>query len=1463
MATQQTIDQLVGLSVAMLGQAPGTKWLSDRAEDVDGGATLQDVANQIQSSDDFKADYPVFSDEVFARDFLGDLFGGHVTEAAMKLAVDYVAGLLGGGTSRGEVALALVDALTAVAGGDRDTELYSLYGKAAVAFHNKVMVAKYHTEEARRADPSETVLEGVTDDPATVETAKRDIDSPPADAVFAEPGAFGIDENASGAVGMVEATDATGDEVTYRLVNAPDGFAINGSTGAITYTGEGLDHETTPTVELTVHASSTGANGEPTEVPLTVTVNVNDIQESDAVFKDAKLAIDENETEGMVGKVEATDAEGDAVAYSLAEGSPEGFSIDAESGAVSYKGDGFDHETTATVDLTVIATSTGASNMPTDVSQTFTVNVNDVTESDAVFADAKLAIDENETEGMVGTVSATDAEGDDVTYRLAEDSPAGFSIDAESGEVSYKGEGLDYEKATTVDLTVIATSIGASNMETDVSRTFTVNVGDVADMSLRFDLTEDVDKFTGGDLNDIFYATPERGAGGEYVPVLDSSDRLDGGGGVDTLVISHVRLDGDVILGAETIKNIENVEIDAVRDGIDADLTDYEGLEMVRLDRFGPDSDVKVTVDGAMVKSSEAFGGKATILGAAGTVDIKAGAGSDVVVGSAGETASVVVKGGKSVTVAKNAAGAQSATVTSVEVHEVARDPGTLTGARDADPSGAREAEIPGNNISAADDRDTLPVQYVRLNEDGDAFEAVPPRDAALTTYYIAREQKNLSDAQDATAVQQLAGHQILVTTKVEDARGYDAGADGTRSDATPTVRVHSDAINAIELHNTQAIAVVKNESQTEDDKPMPEDLAVAVNKYGKKGANMAGDLYIDGDGSAANIALTVGGASWVDLHSNAVTNLDITANAGLTLSVSKFNTGEDDKMDGVSDGASTKLESVKISGDGKFTMNAMGMTELKTVDAAEAGDVMLTNAGGSLETYTSGEGKDYLGVTAHNAKVGLMVTLGEGDDTFSSGAGNSKSRIDGGEGKDTLKLTSAAGGTHGTGAAAKSIYSNFEVLDVGGSVTGTYDVEMLGVGEVTVSRSTAEDATVTLKNMGSGQGFSVGTTGNNATSATIVHDLREREPGTSRNDRTQLAVELKGGEDPVGTGEGKEAESVALTLTTDAEIRDLVVDSTTTGTTTGSAASQTAVDNTLTIGEASRVEEIIVEGNAKLMIEAADDNDTSTPTGFARLGYVDATANTRGVEIDASTSGVSIEMLGGAGVDEFMASGGGTAANPNMLDGGGGNDELNGGSGVDTLMGGAGMDTLTGGGEADRFVFTGDSISRVTFRAGNPQGHDSITDFDNSEDDMIYLGRALHGDLVGVVRDANATTGTAPDIAFEINRFDAASANTPNTLGAFLTANGNGLFERRDGTDNQVIRDSIVVVDEQGRVEDTATEAVELAVANRWVLIDVNGDGDWDSGDMAIRLVGAADGSDALPGLALDRSDFGGNLPA
>ena len=180
MATQQSIDHLVGLAVAMLGVAPGTKWLNERAKQLDGGATLADIANEIQSSTGFEGEYPAFlTEERFAKEFLEALLGDNVTDTVMMAAVDFVAGQLAGAT-RGELALALVDALTTIAREGEDNALHADFGKAAAAFHNKVMVAKHYTEEAREADPSASVLEGVTDDPATVMAAKHAIDNPPA-----------------------------------------------------------------------------------------------------------------------------------------------------------------------------------------------------------------------------------------------------------------------------------------------------------------------------------------------------------------------------------------------------------------------------------------------------------------------------------------------------------------------------------------------------------------------------------------------------------------------------------------------------------------------------------------------------------------------------------------------------------------------------------------------------------------------------------------------------------------------------------------------------------------------------------------------------------------------------------------------------------------------------------------------------------------------------------------------------------------------------------------------------------------------------------------------------------------------------------------------------------------------------------------------------------------------------------
>ena len=91
----------------------------------------------------------------------------------------------------------------------------------------------------------------------------------------------------------------------------------------------------------------------------------------------------------------------------------------------------------------------------------------------------------------------------------------------------------------------------------------------------------------------------------------------------------------------------------------------------------------------------------------------------------------------------------------------------------------------------------------------------------------------------------------------------------------------------------------------------------------------------------------------------------------------------------------------------------------------------------------------------------------------------------------DTLKL-SATPATYGTGANKASIYSNFEILDVGGG-TGTYDVAMLGVDTVVARGGT--DGEVTLSNMADGMGITVHGAKGMATTAVITHDLPGQFP--------------------------------------------------------------------------------------------------------------------------------------------------------------------------------------------------------------------------------------------------------------------------------------------------------------------------------------------------------------------------------
>ena len=161
--TSEARTELIGLSVVLLGRAPGTVLLNEWATEFENGRTLTEIADLIAASGEFAAIYPPYLiDREFAESFLANLMDGEtVPPTLMAAAVDIVADLLGDGMSRGEVALAAFSALYEIHERGSGHPAYRDLGRVAESVANKVEVAEYYTVDLRRPEPSSRVLRDI------------------------------------------------------------------------------------------------------------------------------------------------------------------------------------------------------------------------------------------------------------------------------------------------------------------------------------------------------------------------------------------------------------------------------------------------------------------------------------------------------------------------------------------------------------------------------------------------------------------------------------------------------------------------------------------------------------------------------------------------------------------------------------------------------------------------------------------------------------------------------------------------------------------------------------------------------------------------------------------------------------------------------------------------------------------------------------------------------------------------------------------------------------------------------------------------------------------------------------------------------------------------------------------------------------------------------------------------------
>ncbi len=148
----------------------------------------------------------------------------------------------------------------------------------------------------------------------------------------------------------------------------------------------------------------------------------------------------------------------------------------------------------------------------------------------------------------------------------------------------------------------------------------------------------------------------------------------------------------------------------------------------------------------------------------------------------------------------------------------------------------------------------------------------------------------------------------------------------------------------------------------------------------------------------------------------------------------------------------------------------------------------------------------------------------------------------------------------------------------------------------------------------------------------------------------------------------------------------------------------------------------------------------------------------------DTLTGGAGADLiLGGSGADTIDG-----GAGDDFLFGGSGADTIDGGAGADIIFGGSGDDTLTGGAGADTFVFApGD-------------GHDTITDFNTSED---KINLSMFGDISFADLTITATAGGTGSI-ISVPGGDNGATVTITLQGVATSAVTASLFEFEDAPD-------------------------------------------------------------------------------
>ncbi|APF83066.1 hcalcium-binding protein [Vibrio cholerae] len=411
---------------------------------------------------------------------------------------------------------------------DATTGVITLTAKGAEAAANDFEVlANVHSLVVTATE--DAGLGGVKTTDITVKLSEQNLDdnAPKFEGTTDGEYSFSYDENSAAdtILGTVKATDADKETVTYSIKSGNDNgwFAIDATTGVITLTAKGAeaaanDFEALANVHsLVVTATEDAGLGGVKTTDITVKLNEQNLDDNAPKFEgttdgEYSFSYDENSAaDTVLGTVKATDADKETVTYSIKSGNDNGwFAIDATTGVITLTAKGAeaaanDFEALANVHSLVV-TATEDAGLGGVKTTDITVKLNEQNLDDnapkfegTTDGEYSFSYDENSAaDTVLGTVKATDADKETVTYSIKSGNDNGwFAIDATTGVITLTAKGAeaaanDFEALANVhSLVVTATEDAGLGGVKTTDITVKLNEQNLDDNAPKFEGTTD------------------------------------------------------------------------------------------------------------------------------------------------------------------------------------------------------------------------------------------------------------------------------------------------------------------------------------------------------------------------------------------------------------------------------------------------------------------------------------------------------------------------------------------------------------------------------------------------------------------------------------------------------------------------------------------------------------------------------------------------------------------------------------------------------------------------------------------------------------------------------------------------------------------------------------------------------------------------------------------------------------